>query len=44
MTIRITTGSPAEGVEKYFPRPAITEKIWRKIETGESTCNSLPRV
>ncbi len=43
MPIRITTGSPAEGEEKYFPRPAITEKIWRKIETGEHLQLTAPR-
>jgi uncharacterized protein len=43
MPVRITTGSPAEGVEKYFPRPAITEKIWRKIEAGEHLQLTAPR-
>jgi len=43
MPIRITTGSPAEGSEKYFPRPAITEKIWRKIGNGEHLQLTAPR-
>lgn len=43
MPLRITTGSPAEGEEKYFPRPAITEKIWRKIENGEHLQLTAPR-
>ncbi len=43
MAIRITTGSPAEGAEKYFPRPAITERIWRKIANGEHLQLTAPR-
>jgi hypothetical protein len=43
MAIRVTQGSPAEGEEKYFPRPAITEKIWRKIENGEHLQLTAPR-
>jgi hypothetical protein len=43
MLLRVTTGSPAEGEEKYFPRPAITEKIWRKIENGEHLQLTAPR-
>lgn len=43
MPIKITTGSPADGKEKYFPRPAITEKIWRKIENGEHLQLTAPR-
>lgn len=43
MALRLTTGSPAEGEEKYFPRPAITEKIWRKIENGEHIQLTAPR-
>lgn len=43
MSLRLTTGSPAEGEEKYFPRPAITEKIWRKIENGEHLQLTAPR-
>lgn len=43
MPLRITTGSPAEGGEKYFHRPAITEKIWRKIENGEHLQLTAPR-
>jgi uncharacterized protein len=43
MSLKITTGSPAEGEDKYFPRPKITEKIWRKIETGEHLQLTAPR-
>ncbi len=43
MSLKLTTGSPAEGEEKYFPRPAITEKIWRKIENGEHLQLTAPR-
>lgn len=43
MPLKITTGSPAEGEDKYFPRPAITEKIWRKIENGEHLLLTAPR-
>lgn len=43
MPLRLTTGSPAEGEEKYFPRPAITGKIWRKIENGEHLQLTAPR-
>ena len=43
MALKITTGSPAEGSDKYFPRPAITAKIWRKIENGEHLQLTAPR-
>jgi hypothetical protein len=43
MALRITTGISAEGEDKYFPRPAITEKIWRKIENGEHLQLTAPR-
>lgn len=43
MKLRITTGSPADGDEKYFARPTITERIWRKIENGEHLQLTAPR-
>lgn len=43
MSLRITTGSTAEGEEKYFPRPLITNRIWRKIENGENLLVTAPR-
>ena len=43
MALRITTGISAEGDEKFFPRPMIIKKIWRKIENGEHLQLTAPR-
>jgi len=43
MTLKITAGGTAEGKEKYFPRPAITKRIWRKIKRGEHLLVTAPR-
>lgn len=43
MALRVTTGIPAEGEEKFFPRPKIVEKIWRKIANGEHLQLTAPR-
>jgi hypothetical protein len=41
--LRSTTGSPAEGKDKYFPREKIVAKILRKLRLGENLLISAPR-
>lgn len=41
--LKTTTGSPAEGEEKFFPRSLITKKIWRKLNNGEHLLITAPR-
>lgn len=36
-------GQPAEGIERYFPRDKIVNKIFRKLEDGENLLLSAPR-
>ena len=41
--LRSTTGSPAEGEDKFFPRQKVVDKITRKLAAGENLLISAPR-
>ena len=39
----ISTGQPADGENKFFPRDKIIKKIWDKLERGEDILLTAPR-
>jgi len=39
----ISTGQPADGKNKFFPRDKIIKKIWKKLKHGEDLLLTAPR-
>jgi len=39
----ISTGQPADGKNKFFPRDKIVNQIWRKLKRGEDLLLTAPR-
>jgi len=39
----ISTGQPADGENKFFPRDKIVNQIWRKLKRGEDLLLTAPR-
>ena len=41
--LSISTGQPADGKKKFFPRDNIINQIWRRLKRGEDLLLTAPR-